>query len=60
MRVSHVNNETQIFDILNLVALLFNISQIQRVEKDGKIISYEKQHLGMLQMIAHLHYLVAS
>ena len=31
--VSHVNNEAQIFDIVNLIELLSNVSQIQTVEK---------------------------
>lgn len=35
--VSHVNNDAQIFDIVALLALVFNVSQIQIVEKDGEI-----------------------
>ena len=42
MTVSHVNNEAQIFDIVNLVALVFNVSQIQTVEKDGRVIRLRK------------------
>ena len=36
--VSHVNNDAQIFDIVALLALVFNVSQIQIVEKDGEVI----------------------
>lgn len=43
--VSHVNNDAQIFDIVALVALVFNVSQIQIVEKDGEIIRLWKARL---------------
>ena len=43
--VSHVNNDAQIFDTVALVALVFNVSQIQIVEKDGEIILLWKARL---------------
>lgn len=45
MTVSHVNNDAQIFDIVALLALVFNVSQIQIVEKDGEIIRLWKATL---------------
>ena len=43
--VSHVNNDAQIFDIMALLALVFNVSQIQIVEKDGEVIPLWKATL---------------
>lgn len=59
VKVSRVNNEAQIFDIVDLVAVVFNVSQIQIVEKIGRVFVYKKQHLKMLQMTSHLYYSVA-
>ena len=43
--VSHVNNETQIFDIVNLVAFVVNVLQIETVEKDERVIHLRKATL---------------
>ena len=43
--VSHVNNETQIFDIVNLVVPVFNVWQIQTVKKDGRVSFLQKATL---------------
>ena len=43
--VSHVNNEAQIFDIVNLVAFVVNVLQIETVEKDERVIHLRKATL---------------
>ena len=58
--ISYVNNEAQIFDIMNLTALVINIFQIKTVEKDRRVILYKKLPLKMIQTISQLLFLVAQ
>ena len=51
--VSEMNNESQLYDIVNVVSVVSNISDNVLVEKDGVPLHFKKVQLAMMVIVSH-------